>query len=102
MKLVDLDPHWLGHGGQGVTETATGKPVPLRERIGIRMNCPCGCGTPLCVTFTNPVDGQGPIGGTTWERQGETFETLTLRPSVQRVGGCNWHGYITDGEALPC
>lgn len=35
-----------------------------------------------------------------WERTGDTFDTLTLKPSIQRVGGCAWHGFITNGEVI--
>jgi hypothetical protein len=48
--------------------------------------------------FENPLDGLGRFDATTaghyWTRVGETFETLRLTPSIQRVGGCQWHGYI--------
>lgn len=104
MKLVELNPEWLGYGGNGVFTTSTGLLIPRRERIGIHMNCPCGCSRPLSLKFTNPVDGLGPIVGTTWERTGEDFETLTLSPSIQRADddGCHWHGYITNGEIINC
>jgi len=41
-----------------------------------------------------------------WDRQGESFDTLTLRPSILRLKwkdragrehGCGWHGFITNG-----
>lgn len=104
MKITDLNAEWLSHGGEGVTYTATGLPVPLRERIGVWMDCPCGCGQPLAVTFSNPEDGLGPTrpDGPAWERTGDTLETLTLTPSIQRLHGCMWHGFITNGEARAC
>lgn len=102
MKLTDLDPQWLSHGGEGVLKN--GKPVPLRERIGITLNCPCGCAHRLDVMFRNPVDGQGsvyPPQWPSWERKGETFEELTLTPSIQReIPARCWHGYITNGEII--
>ncbi len=79
VKLVDLDPQWVGTGG-------------------ISMNCPCGCGRPLYVSFKNALDGS-PAYERGWKREGTTFETLTLHPSIRRMDGCKWHGYITAGVA---
>ncbi len=39
-----------------------------------------------------------------WQRTGETFDTLTLTPSIhsrKEKGGCGWHGFITNGEVTP-
>jgi len=101
MKLTDLDPRWVGHGGEGVSD-ANGNPIPRRERIGIPFDCACGCGSPVFVPFRNPIDG-GPAWDKrcTWERTGDSFETLTLKPSILRVKvngkGCGWHGFVTNG-----
>jgi hypothetical protein len=104
MKLTDLNPVWLSHGGEGVL--SYGKPVPLRERIGISFDCPCGCEHPVSVTFANPVDGLGPIRPEpypSWTRSGETFEDLTLSPSIQREYPARcWHGFVTDGQITTC
>lgn len=62
----------------------------------------------MYVPFKNPLDGGPGCGGGNpeWERTGDTIETLTLRPSIQRKQingeGCTWHGYITNGEATAC
>lgn len=37
-------------------------------------------------------------GSFKWEREGDTFETLTLKPSVDASGWGHWHGWITNGE----
>lgn len=97
MKLVDLDPRWIQAGGEGIYDKDM-KPVPERHGVGISFICPCGCGTRCAVMFTNPICGGEPIRDrTTWERIGDTFEGLTLTPSILRVGGCEWHGFITNG-----
>ncbi len=36
--------------------------------------------------------------GVLWQRTGETFETLTLSPSVDASRAGCWHGFITNGE----
>jgi len=106
VKLTDLNPGWVGHGGEGhFREGEDGEliPIPARERIGLGYDCPCGCGDRRYVPFTNPEDGQGPLPNDkpTWQREGTDFETLTLKPSIQHVpiekGDCNWHGFITNG-----
>ena len=109
MKLTELDPHWVGAGGEGVYDKDM-NPVPERHGVAISLNCPCGRtdydnghSAKLVVMFANPIDGGEPIRDrTTWQRTGETFENLTLTPSILRIGGCAWHGFITNGEIITC
>ena len=101
MKLIDLNPRWYNAGGPGVTYAATGKPVPERRGVGMTFDCPCGkCGEGVSIQFSNPLDGGAVLkeGRAAWKRTGITFETLTLRPSIQRLRTCDWHGFLTDGE----
>lgn len=98
MKLTELEPRLIGHGGEGVT--TNGEPVPRTEGVGLVCNCPCGSGHELYVPFENPI-GPGPLKAQWgWLRTGESFETLTLVPSIFRKepGECGWHGFITGGE----
>lgn len=99
-KLTELNPCWVGHGGEGISD-AQGNAVPRRESIGISFDCPCGCGTSCFIPFANPLDGGAPVHNEAhlWQRTGDAFENLTLTPSIQRIGGCAWHGFITNGEA---
>lgn len=101
MRLVDLNPSWVGAGGEGISD-ARGNPVPERHGVGVSFDCPCGCGTRCYIPFKNPIDGKPPHDTRstlpTWQRTGDTFEALTLTPSIQRIGGCNWHGFVTNGE----
>lgn len=106
MKLVELNPMFVATGGPGVTSSATGEPVPKTEGVGVLFDCPCGnhAEDHRCyVPFSNPI-GPGPYTGPKgWERTGETFETLTLSPSILRRadwGGCGWHGFIRNGEVI--
>ena len=112
MKLADLNPRWIGAGGEGIfRRNAAGElePAPRREGVGIMFDCPCGldrgCEGWVYVAFSNPRDGGAPIaspGQPTWARTGESFETLTLSPSILRVGGCGWHGWVRNGEVIAC
>ncbi len=116
MRLTDLEPRWVSESG--------------RHGQGMTFACPAGCGGRLGVPFANPVDGGGPLppgmrgssGDFLWQRSGDTFESMTLTPSVDasRVermpeesdesyakhcrpctqgGWAHWHGFITNGEA---
>ena len=102
MRLTDLDPRWVGSGGEGISDAA-GQPVPSRERIGVSFECPCGSDEcpRVFIPFENPADG-GPSThpGHSWTRQGDTFDALDLSPSIQRVGGCQWHGYVRSGQIV--
>lgn len=103
MKLSDLDPRFVGSGGDGITD-ALGNPAPKRIGVGVLFECPCGtCGTEIYIPFTNPLDGGEPVndGHATWLREGENFETMTLSPSILRIGGCGWHGFVRNGEIVP-
>lgn len=108
MKLIELNPVFLDAGGDGVyrtdPETKALIPAPKRVGVGVLFDCPCGdlsedhrCYVP----FLNPLDG-GKSLERGWQRTGDSFETLTLTPSIKRVGGCGWHGFITAGEVLTC
>lgn len=106
MRLTDLNPHWVGAGGPGISN-ADGSPAPARSGIGIGLDCPCGCGAPCYLPLRNPLDGGAPLESNRdlWTRTGEDFATLTLTPSVFRnpaKGGCGWHGFITNGAVTPC
>jgi len=101
VRLTELDPTFPGARGEGVTRN--GQPMPERRGVGLMCNCPCGCESLLYVPFANPLDGGPQLEAQGWQREGDTFETLTLAPSILRSrekGGCGWHGFITNGEVL--
>jgi hypothetical protein len=102
-RLVDLNPRWVGAGGEGIT-LSNGQPAPERHGVAITFDCPCGCDVRAQIEFTIATDGK-PWRDDAWTRTGDTFETLTLRPSIHRparYGGCGWHGWLTNGELIPC
>lgn len=45
-----------------------------------------------------PNDVHWTRAGVKWHRSGDTFETLTLSPSVNCEGFGHWHGNIAGGE----
>ena len=103
MKLIDLQPHWI------VLPNAN-------EKYGVTFRCPhCPPGergetTYLGVWFAQPLDPDNhpdinwPDYMLThperkyWQRTGETFETLTLWPSVDASQHGHWHGFVSNGE----
>ena len=100
MKLTELEPRWTGIGGVIVD--------------GITFLCPHCRTQRLGVKFSPPIDPDGwwdrilrPTydGMNVWSRAaGETFETLTLSPSIDasesgRIDFAgHWHGFIEKGE----
>jgi hypothetical protein len=62
---------------------------------GIAFFCPCGCGGESYL----PAKGYG--HSQEWEWDGNR-EAPTLTPSVQQVGGCQWHGWLRGGEWVSC
>jgi hypothetical protein len=90
MRLIDLNPRWFVDAALSDS----------RSGMGITFECPHCRTTRLHAAFENPIDG-GPKGEHSvhhWARQGETFETLTLTPSIDVSASGHWHGFITNGE----
>jgi len=109
MKLSDLNPHWTGM--QWFDETQ-------RVYIGVRFDCP-HCHEKqkqsenwpvqrLAVFFTPPIGDLDKnlgepskavyLAAPKWERVGEEFETISLRPSIDTEWAGHWHGFIENGE----
>ena len=84
----------------------------LAEAQGLWFLCPKCFVANKGAIGTHQVDvafeGRGALGDkgrmgwggipTRWELTGTGLQDLTLRPSILLVGGCAWHGYITNGE----
>lgn len=122
MNLTELDPRWIV-GAQWKNPLQPGAMFYNqsncwnRNGMGISFECPLHRCHRLAVYFKNPVDG-GPHEDKAdehlWKRTGDTFETLTLEPSINASGqkvyvsyqplhatAC-WHGYIRDGKIITC
>ncbi len=115
MQLSQFKPRWVG------TKESQAQG---RKGMGMSFRCP-GCGeVRLSVWFANPVDGgvahpadPVPEGATEeeknyifsrnnrWLRTGESFEVLSLSPSVDASKAGHWHGMVTAGQVSgdgPC
>jgi Family of unknown function (DUF6527) len=95
VKLTDLNPQWTQAGYGGTT----------RGRAGLWFDCPGACCATslgkqrIHVPFRNPGDGGPDIpGDPRWQRTGDTFETMSLTPSVDASKFGHWHGFISGGE----
>jgi hypothetical protein len=106
MKLIDLAPHWVT-----LSRVAEG----VKFYYGVSFLCPhcdhtdCpACGTKrgrrIAFSFWPPIDPDGweskitpiPHNGFHNRVSGDTFETLTIGPSIGIEG--HWHGSIINGE----
>ena len=95
MKLTNLNPKWIGAGDKG------------EIIFGLRFDCPHCLVQRLAVIFTPFIDPKGwlpKIGGEfyndrpKWNRIGDSFENITLRPSINTEFSGHWHGFIENGE----
>jgi hypothetical protein len=109
MRLADLNPEFVYTKPRGWGSRRVG--------VGVAFDCPCGrrehrdshgdSDRRVYVPFANHLGGlpgQSDRYNVVWQRTGETFDTLTLEPSIHRsvvYGGCGWHGFIRDGEVVP-
>lgn len=103
VRLTELNPHWVTMPNYAFTQAE--RPF----HIGVRFDCP-HCGRPLAAMFDPPIDPTNvravmavpwmPMPDRPcWKRTtGETFDTLTLSPSIDVSKYGHWHGFITNGE----
>lgn len=102
MKLTELNPRWVGIG--------SGTDFIIS---GLTFDCPHCKNQRLGVSFKPPIDPKGwTLRGVTWNhsniewyRTGDSFETITLSPSIdasqQRIDvPGHWHGFIKNGEII--
>ena len=96
MRLLDAKPKWVQLNNWASESDFF---------VGIRFACP-HCGKPLSVPFWPPVDPEKmegrifnmPDNAGNWRRTGDTFDSLTLSPSIDVAG--HWHGHIINGELI--
>lgn len=109
MKLTELEPRW-----------ASAYAAPEGTKQGITFLCPHCRVVRLAVFFDAPICGSPAVdikqlhrdisevenhplrdvhvGAVLWHREGDSFETLTLTPSIDASRWGCWHGFITGGE----
>jgi hypothetical protein len=127
MRLTELDPRWFaepGREGQGVVflcphcrggyiaapftnpldggapfDVGTEQARPIRRLWEILygdVESPAEKGTTRAGAVL-PVGAWVIPPGCLWQRTGDTFETLSLSPSVDASRAGCWHGFLTNG-----
>jgi hypothetical protein len=102
MKLTDLEPRWACDAD--IVIGGIVQHFENRHGMAVSFECPCCRDTPratrLAVWFANPIDDLPPTddASTLWQRSGDTFETLSLSPSIDASKHGHWHGHISNGE----
>ena len=110
MRLIDLEPRWVGLNGSMWN-------LPGTLHLGISFLCPHCLEQRLAVMFKPFIDPENladkvpwaipgypnPNTGnveevTWWNRVGDTFETISFTPSIDASSSGHWHGYITNGN----
>lgn len=119
-RLIDCNPRWISGRYTGVDSDVA---------RGIHFDCPEGHdGCSHAIPFTPAMDGTVSASWQTnsaiWQRTGDTFETMTLSPSIRRVPTyadretaiaagavaeylcdqhyCAFHGFIRGGSIVFC
>lgn len=98
MKLTDLNPRWVGlHNWSS----------PSKYHIGVSFDSPT-TRKRLAVLFEPAIDPDGLAAkyqwgaffpeAKKWKRTGDSFQTLSLAPSLDFSAAGEWHGHITQGE----
>lgn len=108
-RLIDCNPRWIS-GRYNTSSTAD-------YTNGVHFDCPEGHeGCSHMIPFTPALDGTPAASfypsGTQWQQTGDTFETLTLTPSIlmrptvttegRVIDPCAFHGFVTNGEITFC
>ncbi len=98
MKLTELGPRWVGIHNWSSDSIF---------RIGLSFRSPL-TGQRLAVLFKPAIDPDGLMAkygwgdffpeARKWDRTGDTFEALTLSPSLDFSAHGDWHGFIKNGE----
>ena len=120
MRLADLNPKWFaeeGRQGQGVlfdcpscrAGVCLGAVPAQPYRLAVAFSPPLDGGAPFTLgkmrvlfEVMQAADGEEWTGriippGVIWGRTGDTFETLTITPSVDASASGHWHGFVTAG-----
>lgn len=97
MQLTELNPRWCMDAD--IVIGGVNRHYEERHGMAITFDCPHCRKERLGVWFANPIDGLPPTDDAAhlWQRSGETFETLSLSPSVDASAHGHWHGFITNG-----
>ena len=66
----------------------------------ITFMCPCGCDSLSGISITDNELAGSRIKSV-WHWDGN-LDYPTTKPSIRRLDGCKWHGYLTEGKFVAC
>lgn len=103
ISLIDLEAHFI----KIIDEKSHRKDASFDDCDGIFFLCPLcflvnegSVGTHGGICWKPGVPAETQPGPGRWPHSGTGLHDLTLTPSIQLVGGCNWHGFIQNGYAV--
>lgn len=105
MKLTELKPKWIESQWDVLNSVV----------FGVSFQCPHCQSVRLAIFFTEPFGETNKINTAQWadprksdtveillwNRQGETFDDLTISPSIDASKRGHWHGFIQNGTVAP-
>lgn len=93
-RLVDCNPRFAQMGNSGQTRYLVFDCPEGREG--------CNHAIPFTPSIEGAVQTSPQSNGAQWNRTGDTFETLSLTPSIRAMGPCFFHGFVTNGAIMFC
>jgi hypothetical protein len=112
MKLTELSPKWIKQASGAIVGVEFA--CPVHAHLGLDANgwAPCILAQ-ISVPFANPIGEAQPSDfrkGAVWNRSGDSFESLSLTPSIRCSQGdgkgeggslTHWHGFVGSNGAAP-
>lgn len=114
VRLLDLEPQFLRFEWSGVRGQGARYVEGIEEANGVSFLCPkcfvansgpIGTHGVRCWSGSRGVPPEAVPGPGRWGLAGSGLHDLSLVPdvpgqahSVQLLGGCRWHGFVTNGE----
>lgn len=94
MRLTELNPHWyVLEAGGPVVGISFQCPHCQKERLGVAFHRDAN--DPMRDAY---IMARSPETKHIWMATGDTFDGLTLSPSVDASAFGHWHGFIVAGE----
>ena len=91
----------MGRWGRGLVALLLGVAL-FSPAAWASLDIPVGTHSVICWFRDRGVPDEAKPGPARWPASGTGVTDLTLTPSIQLLGGCNWHGFITAGVVTTC
>jgi hypothetical protein len=116
VRLTELDPQFIQYEKRDDGTVFFKHVDTLNEAQGIKFLCPkcfvdkggsVGTHGVICWSRSKGVPEEARPNPGRWKMDGTGYGDLTLNAdppgtarSVQLLGGCKWHGHVTNGDAI--